>query len=110
MEEIVAAIENGKQRGSSRSLERDGTTYWCDAAIQKHDGQYKAHVSVIREENMTCEEFEIFFTRGFSDLQGAIDCVNSNGEIRFDEFAVLRGQRIFNPVFAEENEDASPQD
>ena len=104
MKKVIAAIENGRQRGASRFIESDDTRYCCSAAIQKHDEEYKAHVSVIREENFYRDEFDILFTRSFSDLQGAIDCVNSNGEIRFDEFAALKGQKIFNPAIDEENE------
>ena len=104
MGNLFVQIEKGKQRGATRSIEIDGHMYWCSAGIQKHNKTYKAHVSVIREDNMASENYDVLFTRSFSDLKKAIDCVNSNGHIRFDEFSVVKGQKIFNPEFDEENE------
>jgi len=102
MTDSATAIESGKQRGVSRSLTIDSEKLWCDAAIQKHDGVYKAHVSVIRERNMDADNYELYFTRSFSTLKDAVECINSNGHLQFDQFSVLRGNKIFNPEFDEE--------
>ncbi len=104
MNGLVRAIENGKQRGSSKSVTIDGTIIWCSAAIQKYNEKYKAHVSVIKNDNIVTETFDILFTREFITLTEAIECIDTNGCVKFEEFTALKGQKIFCPDFSEENE------
>ena len=104
MNKLVSAIELGKQRGLSKNISIDGNSYWVDAAIQKYEGAYKAHVSVIKESNMAAEVYDVCFTREFLDLDSAILCIESNGSIKFNEFIALKGQQVFDPSANEENE------
>ena len=94
---IIDSIESGKQRGARLCIESDGVRSWCDAAIQKYEGVYKTHISVIKEQNMEAENYDIYCTLNFADLSKAIDFVNTNGHVRFHQFAALEGQKIFNP-------------
>jgi hypothetical protein len=103
MNNLVSAIELGKQRGLSKNLMIDGVSYWADAAIQKYESTYKAHVSIIKESNMNADIYDVYFTREFLDLDSAILCIESHGPIKFNEFNILKGQRIFDPKGNEEN-------
>jgi hypothetical protein len=104
VKELIEEIETGKQRGFSKKVLIEGIAYWCNAAIQKFQGKYKVHVSSIKEENMSLEKYEIYFTREFNHIEDAFACVKENGPIELNEFSVLKGQRIFNPAFNEEND------
>ena len=104
MNNILKALESGKQRGHSKSIEIDGEIIWCDAAIQKYNGKYKAHVSVIKEVNMYAEKYEVYFTREFTTMSESLECIKLNGYVRIEEFSALKGQKIFNQDYNEENE------
>jgi len=103
MNELIAAIKAGKQRGYSNDFTIDGDVCYCSAAIQKIDGAFKAHVSIIKESNMTAEVYEVYFTRGFATLESAIRCIEDNGPIKVASFKAIKGQKIFDPFFNEEN-------
>ena len=104
MQKLLKAIESGKQRGFSKSLIINDKIYWCGAAIQKYDGQYKVHVYMIEENKMVREEYDVYFTIGFTSIAQAINCVELNSIIKLSEFSALKGQKMFNPAFNEENE------
>lgn len=104
MKQLKGRIESGRQSGYSKNITRDKTSLWCDAAIQKHQENYIVHVSVIKEENMAQEKYEVYFTRKFSKIDDAYKCVEENGFVKLNEFNVLKGQKIFNPNIIEEND------
>jgi len=104
MNDLLNAIESGKQRGFSKSISIDGMKYCIGSAIQKYQGKYKAHVYKIKESNMDSEIFDVCFTRAFLTLDEAIKCIGDNGDIQFNELTILKGQKLFNPKFDEENE------
>ncbi len=62
MKQVVRDIESGKQRGFSKNTYVNNYSMWCNAAIQKYNRNYRAHVSVIKEENIAQEKYEIYFT------------------------------------------------
>ncbi|NOQ72095.1 MAG: hypothetical protein GQ574_08845 [Crocinitomix sp.] len=101
---LIEKIESGKQRGHSKKTEIEGIIYWCDAAIQKYYGNYRVHVSLIKERNMDQEKYDIYFTREFSTIGEAFLCVKENGQINLEEFSALKGQKIFNASLIEEND------
>ena len=98
------AIESGRQRGCTKSIETENEIHWCDAAIQKHDGIYFAHVSQIAEKDMVAEIYAVYFTRSFSSLAAAISVIEKETPIRFDEFGPRKGQLWFLPGILEEND------
>jgi hypothetical protein len=102
IEALIKSIQEGSQRGCSKFLIVDGSRFYCSAAIQKFNGSYKAHVCIIEESKMACEEFKESFTRTFSTIDEAIDCINSYSLIKFNEFNVLKGQKVFSPECDEE--------
>ncbi|TAA41706.1 hypothetical protein [Corallincola spongiicola] len=104
MKKISEAIEAGKQRGHSGEYSIEGEEYYCSAAIQKYGFVYKAHLSIIKESDMAQEAFKECFTREFSCLKEAIRCIEESGPIKFSLFESLKGQKLFNPAFNEENE------
>ncbi|MCF2909840.1 hypothetical protein L1285_16060 [Pseudoalteromonas sp. DL2-H2.2] len=104
MSEFISAVEGGKQRGYSGSFIIDGEACYCSAAIQKFRGAYKAHVSIIKVSNLVSETYEVYFTRAMPTLESAIKCVEENGPIRVSSFGALKGQKIFNPSWTEEND------
>jgi len=77
MNKIIQAIENGKQRGASKNIVIKGVTYWADAAIQKYQGLYQVHVSLIKEDKMVSEEYDIYFSRSFHTIEQAFNCIKS---------------------------------
>lgn len=104
MNTLTKAIEDGKQRGRSKSEQIDDVQYVHDAAIQKVNGKYRVHVSKIREQDMASEQYEIYFTREFESLPLAVSCLEENSPIKFSELAACKGQRIFNADLLEEND------
>ena len=104
MKEIFSGIEAGKQRGASGVFSIEGFDCYCSAGIQKVGSTYKAHVSIIREEDMASENFRVLFTREFTSIENAVECIEKNSPIKVSSFHALKGQRLFNPAFNEENE------
>lgn len=98
------AIESGRQRGCTKSVEIENEIYWCDAAIQKHDGLYFVHLSQIAEKDMAAELYSVYFTRSFDSLDDAINTIENESLFRFDEFVPLKGQLLFRPGILEEND------
>ena len=98
------AIEKGKQLGHSKSEISKGVVYWCDAAIQKYNDKYKVHVSIIQDDKMVMEKYDLYFTREFSCLNDAIICMEKYSSIVFTDLTRCKGQKIFNPMINEENE------
>lgn len=101
MSTLTQDIEAGKQRGHSKSIKLNGVNYWCGAAIQKYQENYKAHVFRIKEEDIAAEEYEVYLTKEFESLDEAIRCVGEKGNIPINEFGPLKGQKIFNPSWEE---------
>ena len=104
MKEILSAIEAGRQKGCSGVYLIGDIEWYCSAAIQKHGSVYKAHVSIIKEDDMATEFYKVYFTREFSNLESAIQCVEENSPIKVSSFGALKAQKLFNPAFNEENE------
>ena len=104
IEALMRSIEEGKQRGCSKFLIIDGISFSCMAAIQKFNDSYKAHVCIIEESKMASEEYKELFTRSFSTLDEAIVCIDTYSLIKFNEFKILKGHKVFDPEFDEEND------
>ena len=104
MNSLTQAIEEGKQRGHSKFEKIGDEQYLHQAAIQKVNSKYRAHVSKIREQDMACEHYEIYFTREFESLPHAVACIEDNSPINFSDLKPCKGQKIFNANWLEENE------
>jgi len=100
MDKLKYIIANGIQIGHSKIVVINRIPFWFDAAIQKYNSSYRVHVSAIKEENMSSENY---FTREFKNIEDAFQCIKENSEIKLIELSVIKGQRIFNPKFLEEN-------
>lgn len=101
---IREAIELGHQRGHTKAIQICNETHWCDAAIQKQEVLYFAHVSQIAEKDMAAGRYAVYFTRSFESLDAAIEAIEQQSPIKFDEFGPLAGQLIFRPRSLEEND------
>ena len=104
MNDLREAIELGKQRGISSEFFVDGVNLYCGAALQKFGKEYKAHVSIIQENKMAAEVYDVYFTRSFESLDEAINCIDKLSPIKVSQFGALKGQRLFDPEFNEKNE------
>lgn len=85
MKRLAIEIESSKQIGCPTHITLNGDSLWCDAAIQKHNGNYIAHVSIIKEENMAQEKYDLFFTKEFPSLEDAFRCIEENRFIKFTD-------------------------
>jgi hypothetical protein len=104
MEEVLKNIERGKQVGQSKKIEKNGLYYWFDSAIQKYKGNYRVHISLIKDENIQNEQYDILFTREFENFNAACQCIESYNLTKVTDFSTIKGQKIFNPEFLEEND------
>ena len=89
-------IEKGKQIGYHVL---DGYLS-SEIAIQKHEGYYKVYFEKrdLEPVNYFDEGFIEEDSRRFTAIQDAVDWIAQKG-YTLDQFAPLRGQKIFNPDF-----------
>ena len=98
MMDLLADIENGRQRGHSTYLKIDSAMYLCGAAIQKYEDRYKVHIYQIMEQKMAAEDYDFCHYKDFLTIEEAMLWINQNSRIKFEEFRRLKGQKMFNPA------------
>ena len=95
-ERQLSWIEKGKQIGY-RVLDNYLSS---EIAIQKHEGYYKVYFEKYDLEpvNYFDEGLIEEDSRRFTEIQDAVDWIKQKG-YTLDQFAPLKGQKIFNPDF-----------
>ena len=92
-------IEQGKQLGIEKRIQRQQKHFWYSYAVQKKGDIYYAYEYEIAEDNMAkevCEYENIYKYLSFEDVKNSFPAKYG---ISFEDIHVLKGQKIFNVNF-----------
>ena len=96
---ILKKIEEGKQVGVSKQIEKNDEIYWYSYAIQKVKTTYIVYECEIAEDNMAIEEYEYENITKYSTLNEVKENYVEKYNIKFADIKPLKGHYIFNAEF-----------
>lgn len=102
-EKLIAAIENGKQRGVRMIINCGGVNTAYTYAVQKINGKYIAFINEYDLDNYYEHELEhtekIFV---YGSLEELISNFDHKYGVNFEDFRRSKGQKFFNPDLYEQ--------
>ncbi len=99
LDQVTKLVQEGRQLGVKFSYLVNGETLFAYVGIQKWKGQFKVYIFEILEAKMVMDEEEREILKSFEVLEDAIDFIEANTYVKFEQFTSWKGSKIFNPKF-----------
>lgn len=99
LDEVNSLVQEGKQLGVRYSYPVNGEILFACVGIQKWKGFYKVYIIEYFEAKMIMDEEEREVLEVFELMEDAIDFIEANTYVKFEQFTSWKGNKIFNPTF-----------